>query len=177
MLTCCQFRVKLAKDLRSEAFVAIKIIKRHHVEKICFATFKSILKNEVELLKSLDHPNIIKLVEYNFEGEIITKKKGKTIQIFFIVLELVELGDLFQFIKVKNETGGFSEPFARHYFKQLLDTIFYLHNTAGVVHRDLKPENLLLNKHYNIKIADFGLSTHKEGQFGTGIHYSCVGTR
>ena len=89
----------------------------------------------------------------------------------------MEFGDLFSFIKVKNETGGFSETFARHYFKQLLDTISYLHKTAGIVHRDLKPENLLLNKHYNIKVADFGLSTHKEGRYGTGFHYSCVGTR
>lgn len=89
----------------------------------------------------------------------------------------MEFGDLFSFIKVKNETGGFSETFARHYFKQLLETISYLHKTAGIVHRDLKPENLLLNKHYNIKVADFGLSTHKEGPYGTGFHYSCVGTR
>ena len=169
--------MKLAKDNRSEAFVAVKIIKRHHVEKISIDMFKQMLKNEVELMSTLDHPNIIKLVEYNVEGEIIIKKKGKTIQIFFIVLELVELGDLFQFIKVKNETGGFSEPFARHYFKQLLDTISYLHNAAGIVHRDLKPENLLLNKNYNIKIADFGLSTRKEGIYGTGLHFDCVGTR
>ena len=38
----------------------------------------------------MDHPNIIKLVEYNCDGEIIVKPNGKAEQVFFIVLELVE---------------------------------------------------------------------------------------
>ena len=53
----------------------------------------------------------------------------------------------------------------------------YLHNVANIVHRDLKPENILLNAKYDLKIADFGLSTKKEGRYGHGIHYSQVGTR
>jgi hypothetical protein len=48
----------------------------------------------------MDHPNIIKLVEYNVNGEIVLKESGKTIMIYFIVLELVEQGDLFSYIKV-----------------------------------------------------------------------------
>jgi serine/threonine protein kinase len=78
--------------------------------------FKKIIKNEVILLKSMNHSNIIKLVEYNCDGELVTKKNGKTIQVFFIVLELVEQGDLFSFIKAKYEQGGFNERFARYYF-------------------------------------------------------------
>ena len=54
------------------------------------ALFKQIMLNEVTLLQKLDHPNIIQLVEYNCDGEIVVKNSGKTIQIFFIVLELVE---------------------------------------------------------------------------------------
>jgi 5'-AMP-activated protein kinase catalytic alpha subunit len=38
----------------------------------------------------MNHPNIIRLVEYNCNGEIIVKESGKTIMIYFIVLELVE---------------------------------------------------------------------------------------
>ena len=41
----------------------------------------------------------------------------------------------------------------------------------------MKPENILLNSSYDLKIADFGLSTKKEGKYGLGIHYSKVGTR
>jgi len=73
--------------------------------------------NEVTLLQKLDHPNIIQLVEYNCDGEIVVKNSGKTIQIFFIVLELVEQGDLFSYIKVQNARGGFNEQFSRYYFK------------------------------------------------------------
>lgn len=120
----------------------------------------------------MNHPNIIKLVEYNCDGEIIIKPSGKAIQVFFIVLELVEQGDLFSFIKAKYKQGGFNERFARYYFLQLLSAIEYLHSTAGIVHRDLKPENLLLNQKYDLKIADFGLSSKKEGNYGLGIHYS-----
>ena len=171
------FRVKLAQDKTSGQFLAIKIIKRHHVECISLPTFKKILNNEVRLLEQIRHPNIIQLVDYNCEGELVVKPSGKAIQIFFIVLELIEQGDLFSFIKQKNRTGGFSERFARFYFRQMLDAIEYLHIKAGVVHRDLKPENLLLDRNYQLKIADFGLSARCSGDKGTGIHYSTVGTR
>ena len=147
------------------------------MECISLPTFKKILNNEVSLLKTIKHTNIIQLIDYNCEGETIIKNSGKCIQIFFIVLELVEQGDLFSFIEQKNEAGGFSEKFARYYFTQMLDAIEYLHRTAGVVHRDLKPENLLLSHDYQLKIADFGLSARREGENGTGIHYSTVGTR
>jgi serine/threonine protein kinase len=71
---------------------------------------------------------------------------------------------------------GFSEPFARFYFKQLISAISYLHNDVRIVHRDLKPENLLINNSYELKVADFGLSAMKEGRTGMGIHWSHVGT-
>lgn len=82
--------MKLAKSLENNRFYAIKIIKRHKVESINLSAFKKILKNEVHLIQAMDHPNIIKLVEYNCEGEIVIKPSGKAIQVFFIVLELVE---------------------------------------------------------------------------------------
>jgi hypothetical protein len=46
----------------------------------------------------MNHPGIIKLFEYNLNGELVVKPSGKCIQIFFIVLELVERGDFFSFI-------------------------------------------------------------------------------
>lgn len=94
--------MKLAKSLENNRFYAIKIIKRHKVERINLSAFKKILQNEVHLIQAMDHPNIIKLVEYNCEGERVVKANGKgETQVFFIVLELVEQGDLFSFIKVR----------------------------------------------------------------------------
>ena len=53
-------KVKLAASkTHSNKFYAIKIIKRHHVEKISLDIFKKIMLNEVTLLQKLDHPNII----------------------------------------------------------------------------------------------------------------------
>lgn len=72
---------------------------------------------------------------------------------------------------------GFSEEVSRHYFHQLVDSLEYLHNSQEIVHRDLKIENLLLDKNYQLKLADFGLSIKKHGNLGTGIMYSRVGTR
>jgi len=47
--------------------------------------------NEVSVIQKLHHPNIIQLIEYNCNGEVVVKpNSGKTIQIYFIVLELVE---------------------------------------------------------------------------------------
>ncbi len=54
-------------------------------------TFKRVLRNEVTLLKYLKHPNIIRIIEHNtVDGEVVVKKSGKQIQIYFLVLELVE---------------------------------------------------------------------------------------
>jgi serine/threonine protein kinase len=79
----------------------------------------------------MDHPHIIRLVEYNVEGELVIKANGTCTQIYFIVLELVEQGDLFSFIQTtttfKGSAGGFSERFARYYFKQLISAMEYLH--------------------------------------------------
>jgi len=73
-------KVKLAASKNhSNQFYAIKIIKRHHVEKISLTMFKQILLNEVTLLQKMNHPNIIRLVEYNCNGEIVVKDSGKTI--------------------------------------------------------------------------------------------------
>lgn len=99
------------------------------------------MSNEVALLSSVNHPSVIKLVEFNLNGELVVKPSGKCIQIFFIVLELVVKGDLFSIM----ESGAFSERVARFFFKSLIDGVSYLHQTEMVAHRDLKPENLLLD--------------------------------
>ena len=81
---------------------------------------------------------------------------------YYILLERARNGSFFDFIA---QAGRFNEMHARHYFRQLLSGIDYLHN-AGYAHRDLKSENLLLDKDFNLKICDFGFSTATHGADG-----------
>ncbi len=102
------------------------------------------LHAEVNILKSIDHPNIIK-VEDVFE----------TNRFFYIVLELVSGGDLLDFLI--NRKQPFTESEARRIFHQLVEATDYLHSQK-IVHRDIKPENILLKTPGEIKLTDFGLS-------------------
>ncbi|KAJ9311639.1 hypothetical protein DTO271D3_8103 [Paecilomyces variotii] len=88
----------------------------------------NILK-EVQIMRQLDHPNIVKLVDFS-----------ESRQYYYIVLELCPGGELFhQIVRLTY----FSEDLSRHVIIQVAKAIEYLHETSGVVHRDIKPENLL----------------------------------
>ncbi|SBS80526.1 calcium-dependent protein kinase 1, putative [Plasmodium ovale] len=109
--------------------------------------FHEEIYNEISLLKSLDHPNIIKLYD------IFEDKKY-----FYLVTEFYEGGELFEQIINRHK---FDECDAANIMKQILSGICYLHK-HNIVHRDIKPENILLenkNSLLNIKIVDFGLSS------------------
>ncbi|KAF2755220.1 calcium/calmodulin-dependent protein kinase type 2 [Pseudovirgaria hyperparasitica] len=88
----------------------------------------NILK-EVQIMRQLDHPNIVKLVDFH-----------ESRQYYFIILELCPGGELFhQIVRLTY----FSEDLSRHVIVQVAKALEYLHEDAGVVHRDIKPENLL----------------------------------
>lgn len=83
-------------------------------------------------MRGIDHASIVKLIDF-FESD----------EHYFIVLELLEGGELFhQIVKLTY----FSEPLARHVIVQVAEGIRYLHEERGVVHRDIKPENLLFER-------------------------------
>lgn len=102
------------------------------------------LKKEIGIMKMVHHKHVVVVKDV-----FATQKK------IFIVLELVEGGELFD--KIASE-GRLSEGVARFYFKQLVEGLCYCHS-LGICHRDLKPENLLLDSQGNLKISDFGVST------------------
>ncbi|GIX65411.1 calcium-dependent protein kinase 4 [Babesia caballi] len=124
---------------------AVKVIIKSSVKRK--GDHESLLR-EVNVLKALDHPNIMKIFEF-FEDE----------KYYYFVTELYTGGELFDEIVSRK---CFSEQDAAKIVKQVLSGINYMHR-QNVVHRDLKPENLLLESkavNANIRIIDFGLSTH-----------------
>lgn len=134
--------VKLGIHKVSGDNVAVKIVS---TKKIAADELAS-LHSEIGILKNLNHPNIIKLMEVFEEGSE-----------FYIVTELVNGGELFDRIVSKSH---YTEKEARDLIKKLLETIAYMHE-SDVVHRDLKPENLLLTRDDDdgdIKVADFGFA-------------------
>jgi hypothetical protein len=90
---------------------------------------KNTLLKEIEILKKLDHPNIVKLYE-TLESE----------DTLFLIMELCHGGDLFDRIRTH---GTLSEEDARTVMRQALGSIAFC-NANNVVHSDVKPENFLL---------------------------------
>ena len=84
----------------------------------------------------------------------VKENPKKTRPVFYVVLEIASGGEVFDFIA---NTGRFQERVARYFFKQLLEGLDHVHMN-GHAHRDLKPENLLMDKDFNLKIADFGFA-------------------
>lgn len=163
-------KVKLGSDLESGRHVAIKIMKSTLDEKL-----KALIMNEVSAMDVLSHENIINQIEYGTGQVVNTGADGivkNTKAVNFIVLELAEGGELFDFIA---NTGRFGESLARYFFIQFMNGLGYCHG-KGVVHRDLKPENLLLDQFYNIKIADFGFAGPIDGRDGNGNLTTKLGT-
>jgi len=122
--------------------VAVKVIKKQTVagEDI------KLLRREITNLKTLDHPNILKLYE-------VYEDKDN----FYLVMELVRGQELFDKIVAR---GQYSERDASNITRQFVSAIEYLH-LRGIAHRDLKPENLLSvgqGENEVMKVADFGLS-------------------
>lgn len=107
------------------------------------------LKNEVAIMKRLDHPNIPKLFEI-FESD----------KYVYLVMELCEGGDLMD--KILASTA-MTEPVAGVVMKGILMALFYLHSNE-IVHRDIKPENVMLRSAdaeisiSQIRIVDFGFA-------------------
>ena len=135
-----EVRVCVHRD--SGAQRAVKVLRKSHMDE----DEKKMLFNEINNLKDLDHPNILKMYEF-FEDE----------KRYYIVTDICKGGELFDEIVAR---GKFSEQDASMLIKQVLSCVNYCH-TNHIVHRDLKPENILLeqNKEFDqIKIIDFGTS-------------------
>jgi len=106
---------------------------------------------EVHLLRSLDHPNILRI-----EHGYIDLHTNELV----MVLEWMSGGDLKNMIRrVKKAGRAFSERQVWRYACQIAHGLAHMHERR-VMHRDLKPANILLSADNCIKLADLGLSRY-----------------
>jgi len=133
-------KVKAGYDQNAKRKCALKIVNRRKAPKEFQNKF---LPRELAVLKKVKHENIVLLYEIIVFGDKIV-----------MVLELAGHGDLLEYIKLR---GALDERRSRRLVVQITAAIEYLH-TRNIVHRDLKCENILLDRHNNVKVSDFGFS-------------------
>ena len=119
---------------------ALKII-----EKSPYSNVNQII-NEINILKTLDHPNILKILEFHLENDK-----------FYIVTDYCPEGELFNEIEKKRI---FTEKETSFIIYQILQAVRYCHKMR-IVHRDIKPENIMIldresNGLLHVKLIDFG---------------------
>lgn len=159
LLGCGAFaKVYHARDINTGQSVAIKVINKHKISHN--AHLVSNVKREIDIMRRLRHPYIVKLYEV-----LATKTK------IYFVMEFVKGGELF----AKVAKGRLSEAHSRKYFQQLISAIGYCHS-RGVYHRDLKPENLLIDENGDLKVSDFGLSAVTGQIRADGLLHTLCGT-
>ncbi|KAG7355129.1 serine:threonine protein kinase [Nitzschia inconspicua] len=117
-------------------------MKSIHLSRVTDDTFVTELKNEIAILKQLDHPYIVRPIEtFEHRNQI------------FIVMELCSGGDLYS-------RDPYTEEEAARIVSSILSAIAYMHS-RNIAHRDLKYENILFSSASptaEIKLIDFGLS-------------------
>ena len=135
-------KVFKAREISTGRVLAVKKIQINN----SLTKYKKTIK-EINLLKNLDHPNIVKFYDFFEEEDNI-----------YLMMEFLEGCTLKQYIQ---KTEIISENNARIIIKQLLTALSYLHYACDICHRDIKPENIMFKEKNDInslKLLDFGLS-------------------
>ncbi|XP_017874888.1 PREDICTED: serine/threonine-protein kinase par-1 isoform X5 [Drosophila arizonae] len=133
-------KVQLGINKETGQEVAIKTIKKCKIEAEADLVR---IRREVQIMSSVQHPNIIHIYE-------VFENREKMV----LVMEFAAGGELYDYL---SERKVLSEEEARRIFRQVATAVYYCHKHK-ICHRDLKLENILLDEHGNAKIADFGLS-------------------
>ena len=136
---------------------------------------KKYLDNEISILKEIEHPNIIKLIEVH-----------ETTQYIYLVMELCNGGGLSDCLEdhIKKNKGPFPEEVVQYLMRQIVSGLNYLHK-RNILHRDIKLDNILVDfdneedrKNKNmmkakVKIIDFGFARHLQP---SQLAYSTLGS-
>lgn len=135
--------------------VAVKLIRRGNIDT---SVRMSKVEREIEVLRTLKHPNIVRLYDVIETDKYIG-----------IILEYASGGELFDHILAHRYL---KEKDAAKLFSQLISGVWYIHQKK-IVHRDLKLENLLLDRQRNVIITDFGFANRFEHRADDLMQTSC----
>lgn len=149
-------KVKLGLHSQWGEEVAVKLIRRGHVDITAARMGK--VEREIEVLRTLKHPNIVRLYDVIETDKYIG-----------IILEYAAGGELFDYILAHRYL---KERDAARLFAQLISGVWYIHQKK-IVHRDLKLENLLLDRQRNVIITDFGFANRFEHRSDDLMQTSC----
>ncbi|KAL2104117.1 hypothetical protein ACEWY4_000985 [Coilia grayii] len=153
-------KYEIGQVLKAKEFCELCLAKDRQTNKVyvCKKFFKKdgrkvrkAAKNEIMILKMVNHPNILQLIDA-FE----TKRE------YYIIQELATGGDVFDWIL---DQGNYTERDASNVIRQVLEAVAYLHS-LNIVHRNLKLENLMYyteNNHNKVVLRDFYLSRFENG--------------
>lgn len=133
---------QLASKMNGELFAAKELEKKRFIKN---GQLDQRLDNEMQIMKDLGHPNIVRYIDYRDEGANL-----------YIIMEYVPIGDLQNYLQ---RFGPLEEPAARLMAHQTLKALRYLHRKK-ITHRDIKPDNILIasTNPWMVKLSDFGLS-------------------
>ena len=133
--------------------VAIKVYDRATLRRLAHTTHENPL-TEIAAMQYMQnnsgggHPNVIRQIECSMDSDNV-----------FSVLEFIAEGELFEHIEemqAQDIPTTFSEPMARHYFRQIVTGLTFIHS-FGIGHRDLSLENIMIGEGGVCKIIDFGM--------------------
>ena len=156
-------KVRKVTRKKDKQIFALKMIKKAGKSKEDLEA----LQREIAILAKLDHPNVVKLMDWSE-----TKKR------IYMVVQFCDGGDVFERI-LKQKT--FSEKEAAHVVRKVAEGLQHVHENK-IIHRDLKPDNLMYltkDENSNIMIIDFGLAGDaKNGPLSTPLvlHIMCTGS-
>lgn len=133
-------KVYSAVSVFTEKEVAVKCFDKSKLQN---ENAKKKIFQEIEMLKKMDHPNVIKLLEV-FENK----------KFIFFIMEYAAESDILKLLKKR---GPLDEKIACYLVFQIIQGLKHCHS-QGILHRDIKLDNVLLTSSFLIKIADFGVS-------------------
>ena len=152
--------------------LATKVLERKKIDK---NSIKKYLENEIQILKELNHPNVVKFYDF-----LVSNSN------YYLIMEFCNGGDLTGCLeKYKNKyKETFSIEIVQYLMRQIINAFVYIHGKK-IIHRDIKLDNILISfendydkQNLNllsakIKIIDFGLATKLDS---FDLAYSVLGS-